>query len=120
MELQTQAHLHSIRQWLLYRQHELQTEVRAASDARREDEPGPEVRDSKDEADAQQRLIGEDVQLTRDLAELQDVEDALGRLEAGTYGDCASCGEPIPIARLTVQPAARLCASCQAVLEKRR
>ena len=101
MELQTQAHLRSIHQWLVYRQHDLQTEVRAASDARR-----------GDEADARQRLLGEDVQLARDLAWLQDVEDALGRLEAGTYGDCASCGDSIP--------AARLYASCQAAAEKRR
>ena len=35
---------------------------------------------------------------------LQQVDDALARLDAGTYGICASCGEPIPPGRLKVRP----------------
>lgn len=40
---------------------------------------------------------------------LNDVEDALSRLEAGTYGRCAVCDEPIPAARLEFRPWAATC-----------
>lgn len=45
-------------------------------------------------------------------AELAQVEDALHRLDAGTYGVCTSCGRAIPAARLEVRPFAELCVDC--------
>jgi DnaK suppressor protein len=56
---------------------------------------------------------GEVEALSGSLSEtLQDIEDALARFDAGTYGSCESCGQPIPDARLEAMPAARLCISC--------
>lgn len=43
---------------------------------------------------------------------LQQVNDALQRIEDGTYGYCAICGKPIPEARLEAIPEAELCLSC--------
>ena len=43
---------------------------------------------------------------------LVDIDAALGKLEAGTYGRCESCGQHIAEARLEAMPAARLCMSC--------
>lgn len=43
---------------------------------------------------------------------LQDIDEALAKLDAGTYGRCESCGNEIPDARLEAMPAARLCISC--------
>jgi RNA polymerase-binding transcription factor DksA len=43
---------------------------------------------------------------------LREVEDALQKLDAGTYGACESCGQAIAPARLEAMPAARLCISC--------
>jgi DnaK suppressor protein len=43
---------------------------------------------------------------------LHDVEDALAKLDAGSYGACESCGNAIPAARLEAKPAARLCIAC--------
>jgi DnaK suppressor protein len=43
---------------------------------------------------------------------LQEVEDALGKLDDGSYGRCESCGGDIAAARLEAKPAARLCISC--------
>jgi RNA polymerase-binding transcription factor DksA len=43
---------------------------------------------------------------------LADVDAALERRAAGTYGMCATCGRPIPAARLAARPAARTCVSC--------
>jgi DnaK suppressor protein len=46
-------------------------------------------------------------------------ERALGRIAAGTYGICESCGEPIGKARLQVFPRATLCMSCKQKQERR-
>jgi len=43
---------------------------------------------------------------------LRDVEDALAKLDAGTYGTCERCGGEIGEARLEAMPTARLCISC--------
>ncbi len=43
---------------------------------------------------------------------LAEVEDALVKFEAGTYGKCESCGQDIAPARLEAAPAARLCINC--------
>ena len=43
---------------------------------------------------------------------LLEVDAALGKLEAGTYGQCESCGNDIAEDRLEAMPAARLCMSC--------
>ena len=40
------------------------------------------------------------------------VVDALGRLEQGSYGRCATCGERIPYGRLLVMPDALHCIAC--------
>ena len=41
-----------------------------------------------------------------------DVRVALARVQDGTYGLCARCGEPIPPARLEMRPASRYCVGC--------
>ena len=43
---------------------------------------------------------------------LQQVNEALSRIEDGTYGLCQMCGKPIPQARLEAIPEAELCLSC--------
>ena len=43
----------------------------------------------------------------------QAIEEALVRLEKGTYGICRDCGEPIAEARLTAIPWTRSCISCK-------
>ena len=56
---------------------------------------------------------GEVEALANTLVEtLTEVEDALEKFDAGTYGICEQCGEPIPEARLEAKPAARLCINC--------
>ena len=53
------------------------------------------------------------------LAALSDVDAALSRVAAGSYGECIDCGEPIAIARLKAYPAATRCIDCQEAFEKR-
>jgi RNA polymerase-binding transcription factor DksA len=46
-------------------------------------------------------------------AELAAVDAALARLDAGTYGRCTKCGEPISAARLDARPASAECMGCK-------
>ncbi len=45
-------------------------------------------------------------------SELAEINDALGRLEAGSYGRCDVCGDVIAPERLEAVPAARTCIRC--------
>lgn len=44
---------------------------------------------------------------------LAEIEHALEKYRAGTYGLCDSCGQPIESARLEALPQANLCLSCK-------
>lgn len=46
------------------------------------------------------------------LQEMAHLEQALGRIEKGTYGVCHKCGEDISEARLNAVPYALLCRDC--------
>ena len=48
---------------------------------------------------------------------LQDIDDALGRIENGTYGQCGRCGKPLYEERLKVIPTAKYGPKCQAAIE---
>jgi RNA polymerase-binding protein DksA len=45
---------------------------------------------------------------------LADLDQAIRRIEAGTYGRCEECGQPITAQRLAARPAARTCIGCAA------
>ena len=55
-----------------------------------------------------------------ETAELGDIEAALARVQAGTYGTCSDCGVTIPPARLNAYPTAKRCIDCQAKAEQHR
>jgi RNA polymerase-binding transcription factor DksA len=70
-----------------------------------------------DEHDPEGATIGfERAQLTALLAaareRVAEVDDALRRVDAGTYGVCERCGQPIAAARLDARPFARYCMAC--------
>lgn len=50
--------------------------------------------------------------LERERRTLAEIEAALLRMKKGEYGMCATCGEPIPEARLKALPWARVCVKC--------
>jgi DnaK suppressor protein len=54
----------------------------------------------------------------RDRDKLQAIDDALARIEEGTYGVCESCESDVAEGRLEALPFTRLCISCQAEREK--
>jgi len=51
---------------------------------------------------------------------LRAVDDALARLDDGTYGTCVRCGQPIAAARLEALPWAAHCIDCQTSVDRGR
>lgn len=56
----------------------------------------------------------------REKHELDEIEDATVRLEAGTFGLCERCARAIALARLRAMPATRYCLDCQQKAETTR
>jgi DnaK suppressor protein len=54
----------------------------------------------------------------RDRDKLQAIQEALERVENGSYGICESCEQEISQARLAALPFTRMCVNCQAEHEK--
>lgn len=46
-------------------------------------------------------------------AAVDEIDHAIAKIGAGTYGRCEGCGHPIPKARLKALPHARLCVACK-------
>jgi RNA polymerase-binding protein DksA len=100
-----------LREQLLARRRELVARVQSIENSfRREDEPL-----EKDAEEQSLQIENDDVLKALDQAgrrELASVERALARMDAGEYGTCSRCGEPISPARLRALPAAELCIRC--------
>jgi DnaK suppressor protein len=56
--------------------------------------------------------------LSQEQDALYEIDQALKRIELGTYGTCEMSGKPIPRARLEAIPFARFTVECQSQLEK--
>ena len=79
------------------------------------------TKDARDPVELDQSRIGrlsrqgqamaQDAERRRKI-ELQKIEAALERIEAGDYGYCVNCGEEIPKARLDFDPAVASCVDC--------
>ncbi|MDW7971658.1 MAG: TraR/DksA C4-type zinc finger protein [Thermodesulfovibrio sp.] len=73
-----------------------------------------------DDADLSAIDLSEDISLKqlsahRDI--LKKIEEALRKLEEGTYGICEMCGDEIPEERLKILPFAIYCRDCQEKIE---
>ena len=64
-------------------------------------------------------MVDERSIMRNDRALLTEVENALKRLEQGTYGTCIVCGQPIPEKRLEAIPWAARCVKDEEQLEQR-
>jgi len=77
-----------------------------------------EAPDSGDEALASLVADTDAAETNRDVRELQELDAAIERIADGSYGECADCGDDIPVARLRAYPGAVRCISCQSVYER--
>ena len=82
------------------------------------------AREGKDETSGYGNAVGEaatetsakerDMALIENLEHVRDqVQSALKRIEDGSYGTCATCGQPIPRERLEALPFAGQCVACK-------
>jgi RNA polymerase-binding protein DksA len=86
--------------------------------ARLREERTGDTGDIGDESVADLLVDLDQADLSRDAAELRDIEAARRRLDEGSYGLCVDCGAAIPYERLLYEPAAARCVDCQARHEK--
>ena len=76
-------------------------------------EPEEEAVDLE-ETDVEQAIMDNEKAL------LFEVQQALARIDNGTYGICSNCGQPIPEKRLEAVPWASLCVTCESKLASER
>src|SRR5919202_3148737 len=75
----------------------------------------------KDVADQSVKDVNQEIEYRlseRESQVIADIDQALLRIEEGTYGLCARCGKEIPERRLEALPTARYDAECQAIVEQ--
>jgi DnaK suppressor protein len=70
------------------------------------------VEPEEEAVDLQQTDVDQAI-LDNEKALLAEVQQALARIDNGTYGICSNCGQPIPEKRLEAIPWASLCVTCE-------
>jgi len=105
------------RELLLETRKRLSGDYEKAKEASSE-EFGMEMPDVNDEAT---RTISRRIIMSigdKSLETLQQIEDALERMDRGEYGVCEECGANIPVGRLELLPYTAFCVQCQEDIEK--
>ncbi|MCV6609803.1 MAG: TraR/DksA family transcriptional regulator [Amphritea sp.] len=72
-----------------------------------------EVRDRGEAAGSTVTTLFNATHIAQLTNEIRECQHALKRIDEGDYGYCESCGEEIELNRLTANPMATLCISCQ-------
>ena len=76
-------------------------------------------RDRPDDAPDRATVVGNDEVLERleerNRVEAAEIREAIRRIDAGTFGRCTECGEPIERKRLLMMPENPLCRDCAAL-----
>ncbi len=83
------------------RVHDIEEDLREPAD--------PDFAEQATEAEGDEVLEGLEDSALHEIAQ---IKAALDRIKAGTYGDCATCGEAISEKRLAIIPHAAQCISC--------
>ncbi len=71
--------------------------------------------DTEDLGETASVTLGREIDYTlgeNSQAVLGEIDAALARIDAGTYGTCTNCGNAIAVGRLEAQPWAALCIDC--------
>ncbi|HEX5049898.1 MAG TPA: TraR/DksA family transcriptional regulator [Gammaproteobacteria bacterium] len=86
--------------------------------AERDESTGDNVPDSGELSAADLLAAVRLAEVDRDFSELLEVETALQRLAAGTYGVCVDCRDAVELRRLEKVPHAARCRACQTAAER--
>lgn len=117
----TPPQVQELRRRILERRRQLAAELRGDAERARREQYGElagATHDTGDESVADLLADLGQAELSRDLAELRDMEVARLRLAGGSYGICTDCGAEIGYERLCANPAAVRCLACQTHYEK--
>ena len=76
-----------------------------------------ECNDEFDYAEVSSDSFKEGIIANQQVKELEEIEDALKRIQNGTYGICEMCDESIAIGRLRAKPFAKFCTPCREIYE---
>ena len=87
--------------FLKTRVHDIEEDLREPAD--------PDFAEQATEAEGDEVLEGLEDSALHEIAQ---IKAALDRIAAGSYGECATCGEPIDEKRLAILPHAAQCISC--------
>ncbi|MGD9853283.1 MAG: TraR/DksA family transcriptional regulator [Nitrospirales bacterium] len=109
-----------LRQMLLEKKREIQKQIDELIIQRREEQERWRGEPAMDDQDMAYRDSSADQIIS--LLEVRHrmritLDEALTRLQEGTYGVCKECGEPVSRARLKALPFAKTCIECQNVIE---
>ena len=74
----------------------------------------------REQAEASMQTDTDLGQLQMEMDELREIDGALARAAAGSYGMCTRCSTHIAPQRMRALPAAEMCLDCQKMLEQRR
>lgn len=107
---------------LQQREQQLLLEISTAQDEQTQqaqnNEDLPREPDADQSSDRSDREVRQAEKL-RDQHELAAVRTALQRMDDGTYGECADCGNDIALERLKAYPSAMRCIACQTKAENK-
>jgi DnaK suppressor protein len=79
-----------------------------------------EVADTNEEAVADAYIDVDNTIIELHAQKMNDLNAALNRMDAGEYGTCIDCNDPISYSRLLAYPTAKRCLACQTLREKNK
>lgn len=109
--------IEELKETLLYRKDTILSNVRKSRDSI-DELKNQDINDEFDYADFVSDSFTEGMIANHQIDELNQIEDALRKINAGTYGICDMCGINIPIGRLKAKPFAKFCTECRTVFEQ--
>ena len=118
---QVRSRYSELKQMLDTRRREIYAEVKGKiRDVREEASWGTKATEVMDAGESSEADIQDDIEfalIQMKSETLNKINDALGRLEHGTYGNCFDCGEEIAEKRLRALPFAVRCKDCEEARE---
>ena len=116
MPLPSEKELKRLEQQLRIHREALQAHLRGAQRTAESEhymDVAGSVHSLSDESFAELSIALSNASLGREADALREIEEALHRIGAHSYGYCVDCGEAIALPRLRTYPTAKRCLPCQ-------
>lgn len=110
--------IENIKAELKVRRAELVSENLSTQSEMRQSDQDQGGRDSLDESTSEQGWTAQLRFADRDRQLIRKIDGVLERIDAGEYGECEVCGEPIAEKRLRARPLTTMCIDCKEEQEK--